>query len=326
MRRIQVQTEPFDLAAEQEALWRGNARVGALVSFVGLVRDLNEGVSHLTLEHYPGMTEKALTAIADEAAARWQLEGVTLIHRVGTLEPQDPIVFVGVVSPHRGDAFSACEFLIDSLKTRAPFWKKESTAAGERWVEARQSDETAAGRWSLPSCQILLNSQNVTSNAINVELIRFEVDQHLALLKEWLERSHVSRWWGDAERNLSASSHRSEYTHAIIAANSTPVGYLCWQTPSQAELREAGLADLPRDLIDVDIMIGELDAMGKGVGPKALKCLFERLKDQGVSRVGLAGAVANDRAMRAYEKAGLFPYRDFYEDGEEYRYFSIDLT
>lgn len=153
MRRIQVQIEPFDLAAEQAALWRGNARVGALVSFVGLVRDLSEGVgvSRLILEHYPGMTDKALAAIADEAAARWELEGVTLIHRVGTLEPQDPIVFVGVVSPHRGDAFRACEFLIDSLKTRAPFWKKEQTAQGERWVEARQSDETAAGRWSLSS-------------------------------------------------------------------------------------------------------------------------------------------------------------------------------
>ena len=153
MRRIQVQIEPFDLAAEQEALWRGNARVGALVSFVGLMRDLNDGVgvSRLTLEHYPGMTEKALAVIADEAAARWQLEGVTLIHRVGTFEPQDPIVFVGVVSPHRGDAFRACEFIIDYLKTRAPFWKKEQTDAGERWVEARESDTVAAGRWSSPS-------------------------------------------------------------------------------------------------------------------------------------------------------------------------------
>lgn len=152
MRHIRVQIEPFDIAAEQAALWRGNPRVGALVSFIGLVRDLNDsvGVSRLTLEHYSGMTEKALVTIADEAAARWGLEGVTLIHRVGTLEPQDPIVFVGVVAQHRGDAFRACEFLIDSLKTRAPFWKKETTDAGERWVEARESDAVAADRWSEP--------------------------------------------------------------------------------------------------------------------------------------------------------------------------------
>jgi molybdopterin synthase catalytic subunit len=151
MRRIQVQTEPFDIAAEQDALWRGNPRVGALVTFVGLMRDLNEGaeVSHMTLEHYPAMTAKALTAIADEAAARWDLEGITIIHRVGILEPQDLIVFVGAVSRHRHDAFRACEFLIDYLKTRAPFWKKEQTGQDERWVEARESDEAASERWSI---------------------------------------------------------------------------------------------------------------------------------------------------------------------------------
>ena len=123
--------------------------MGALVTFVGLMRDLNEGVevSRMTLEHYPGMTEKALAAIAEEAAARWNLEGISIIHRVGTLDPQDPIVFVGAVSRHRQDAFRACEFLIDSLKTRAPFWKKEHTAHGERWVETRASDEVSAGRW-----------------------------------------------------------------------------------------------------------------------------------------------------------------------------------
>jgi aminoglycoside 6'-N-acetyltransferase len=171
-----------------------------------------------------------------------------------------------------------------------------------------------------------LDSQNVTSNLISIELLDFEADQHLTLLKEWMERSHVSRWWGDSGRNLSELRLRSELAHAIIAANNIPVGYLCWQTPSLAESIEAGLADLPNDLIDVDIMIGELDALGKGVGPKALKCLFERFIDQGVSLVGLAGAVANNRAMRAYEKAGLFPYRDFFENGEDYRYFTIDLT
>ena len=149
MPRIQVQTEPFDIAAEQAALTHGNSAVGALVTFVGLVRDLNEdsGIRRMTLEHYPGMTEKALAAIAEEASQRWVLEGLTILHRVGTLEPLDPIVFVGVTSRHRGEAFRACEFLIDYLKTRAPFWKKESTAEGDRWVAARHSDAQAAERW-----------------------------------------------------------------------------------------------------------------------------------------------------------------------------------
>ncbi|MFD2112763.1 molybdopterin synthase catalytic subunit MoaE [Thiorhodococcus fuscus] len=149
MHRIRVQSAPFDSAAEQAALVGDNARIGALVSFVGLMRDLNAGlgVSRMRLEHYPGMTEKALAAIADEAAERWELEGICIVHRVGILEPRDPIVFVGVVSQHRGDAFRACEFLIDYLKTRAPFWKKEVTDAGERWVEARSTDQAAAERW-----------------------------------------------------------------------------------------------------------------------------------------------------------------------------------
>jgi molybdopterin synthase catalytic subunit len=147
--RIEVRQDPVDLHAEHEALWRGNARVGALVSFVGIMRDLSEGVevSSMTLEHYPGMTERALGAIAKEAARRWDLQGVTIVHRVGPLAPQDPIVLVGVASSHRGEAFRACEFLIDYLKTRAPFWKKETSDAGERWVESRQADEVAAGRW-----------------------------------------------------------------------------------------------------------------------------------------------------------------------------------
>jgi molybdopterin synthase catalytic subunit len=146
---IQIQTEPFDIRAEQEALCRDNLRIGALVTFVGLMRDLNAGVgvARMTLEHYPGMTEKALGTLAAEASARWELEGLRIVHRVGTLEPLDPIVFVGVVSQHRGEAFRACEFLIDALKTRAPFWKKELTDAGERWVEARATDEDAARRW-----------------------------------------------------------------------------------------------------------------------------------------------------------------------------------
>lgn len=146
---IRVQSEPFDIAAEQDSLWRGNPQTGALVTFVGLMRDINEGdrVSRMTLEHYPGMTEKALNAVAEEASARWHLQGIRILHRVGELAPQDPIVLVAVTSAHRGEAFRACEFLIDYLKTRAPFWKKEITGGGERWVDARETDEDAAGRW-----------------------------------------------------------------------------------------------------------------------------------------------------------------------------------
>lgn len=146
---IRVQSEPFDIAAEQHDLVRGRPRVGALVTFVGLMRDMNQGdrVERMHLEHYPGMTEKALAAIAREAADRWDLEGIRILHRVGELVPQDPIVLVAVTSSHRGDAFRACEFLIDYLKTRAPFWKKEITAAGGRWVAARETDAEAADRW-----------------------------------------------------------------------------------------------------------------------------------------------------------------------------------
>jgi molybdopterin synthase catalytic subunit len=150
MIRIQVQGEPIDLHGEQESLWRGNPRIGAVVTFVGLMRDLNagEGVQAMTLEHYPGMTERALRVIAEEAARRWDLQGLTIVHRVGLLIPQDPIVLVGVASNHRGEAFQACEFLMDYLKTRAPFWKKEFTQSGERWVEPREWDRQAAVRWS----------------------------------------------------------------------------------------------------------------------------------------------------------------------------------
>lgn len=147
--KIQVQTAPFDLAAEVAALYQANPGVGAVASFLGLVRDVNDGdgIHTLTLEHYPGMTEKALAAIVVEALARWDLIDVTVIHRIGELQPTAPIVLVAVASGHRGEAFAACEFIMDYLKTRAPFWKKEATPEGERWVDARESDEVAADRW-----------------------------------------------------------------------------------------------------------------------------------------------------------------------------------
>jgi len=146
---VRVQTKPFDIAAEQEDLWRGRPQVGALVTFVGLMRDMNQGqwVGCMILEHYPGMTEKALTAIAEEAGRRWDLQGIRVLHRVGELRPQDPIVLVAVTSAHRGEAFRACEFLIDYLKTRAPFWKKELTDQGEHWLDSRTTDAAAARRW-----------------------------------------------------------------------------------------------------------------------------------------------------------------------------------
>jgi molybdopterin synthase catalytic subunit len=147
--KILVEEADFDAGAEIAALHAGQPKVGAVASFVGLVRDLNEGdaVSTLTLEHYPAMTEKSLRGIVDEAKARWPLLDVTVIHRVGLLKPLDRIVFVGVACAHRGDAFAACAFIMDYLKTQAPFWKKEGTPGGERWVEARASDDEAAARW-----------------------------------------------------------------------------------------------------------------------------------------------------------------------------------
>lgn len=147
--KIQVQESDFDPGAEISALHAGRPDTGAVASFVGLVRDLNDGqaVSSLELEHYPGMTEKSLREITDLALGRWQLLDVTVIHRIGKLKPTDRIVFVGVASMHRGDAFAACEFIMDYLKTRAPFWKKEGTPGEERWVNARESDEKAADRW-----------------------------------------------------------------------------------------------------------------------------------------------------------------------------------
>ncbi len=146
---IRVQTEDFDLTAELAALRSSKTDIGAIVTFIGMVRDLNEGdaISTLTLEHYPGMTEKSLSDIEKEANSRWQISQSLIIHRVGTLKPQDQIVLVAVTSPHRAEAFAACEFIMDYLKTKAPFWKKEKTSQGERWVEAKSSDDEAQARW-----------------------------------------------------------------------------------------------------------------------------------------------------------------------------------
>ena len=150
---VRVQEADFDIGAETAALRAGDARIGAVATFVGLVRDRNDGagVSEMALEHYPGMTEKALEAIVTEARGRWELYGGTVIHRVGALKPTDQIVFVAVSSAHRGDAFAACEFIMDYLKTRAPFWKREVTPEGARWVDARETDDSAAARWQAPS-------------------------------------------------------------------------------------------------------------------------------------------------------------------------------
>lgn len=148
---IRVQEQDFDLGTEVSRMRAGKPAIGAIAAFVGLVRDINEesGVSSLTLEHYPGMTEKSLAGIAEEAARRWRILDLTIIHRIGELHPTDQIVLVAVASSHRGDAFSACEFIMDYLKTQAPFWKKEQGEAGTRWVEARHSDKDAAKRWNV---------------------------------------------------------------------------------------------------------------------------------------------------------------------------------
>jgi molybdopterin synthase catalytic subunit len=149
MAHVRVQAEDFDVGRELDALTRGRRDVGALASFVGLVRDANDGhaIQGMTLEHYPGMTESALEDICAQAHARWELLDTLVIHRVGPLVPGDRIVLVGVAGAHRGEAFEACEFIMDYLKTRAPFWKKEDTPGGGRWVDARESDDAAAQRW-----------------------------------------------------------------------------------------------------------------------------------------------------------------------------------
>ncbi len=147
---VRVQNEDFNAGDEIKRLQAERKDVGAVVCFIGLVRDINEGdsVSKLTLEHYPGMTEKSLNKIAEQAKTRWNIMDVLIIHRVGTLAPSDQIVLVAVSGGHRGEAFAACEFVMDYLKTEAPFWKKELTQNGERWVEAKESDDSAKSRWN----------------------------------------------------------------------------------------------------------------------------------------------------------------------------------
>jgi len=146
---VSVQEADFDVGAEIAALSHGRHEVGAVASFVGLVRDISDGsnVAAMTLEHYPGMTKKSVEEIVDQANARWSLYAVRVIHRFGRLEPGDRIVFVGVAGAHRGESFAACEFIMDYLKTRAPFWKREETPEGAHWVDARDSDDGAAARW-----------------------------------------------------------------------------------------------------------------------------------------------------------------------------------
>jgi len=147
--RVSIRSDDFDLGAEIAALRQGDGGVGAIAAFIGTVRDVNDAaaITGLTLEHYPGMTEAALQDIVDDARRRFDIRDVRVIHRVGALAPGDQIVLVVVSSAHRGMAFDACEFVMDLLKTRAPFWKKERLPDGERWVEARASDDQAAGRW-----------------------------------------------------------------------------------------------------------------------------------------------------------------------------------
>ena len=153
MARVSIQTQDFDLAAEVSALREGDLGVGAVASFVGTVRDRHGGdaavVSSLELEHYPGMTERAIESMIDEALSRFDIRGARVVHRVGLLQPGDAIVLVAVSSAHRGEAFKGCEFLMDYLKTQAPFWKKESTAQGSRWVDARAADDAALARWGI---------------------------------------------------------------------------------------------------------------------------------------------------------------------------------
>jgi molybdopterin synthase catalytic subunit len=151
---VRIQENDFDISAEIRALRKGDPRVGAVVTFLGTVRDMNDGskVKGMTLEHYPGMTEKALEDIISQAKTRWDIYQALVIHRVGPLLPEDQIVFVAVTSAHRGEAFAACEFMMDYLKTAAPFWKKEDTPEGARWVDSRVTDDAAMARWLKKSC------------------------------------------------------------------------------------------------------------------------------------------------------------------------------
>ncbi len=149
--RVSIQTADFNLSQEVEQLRAGDKRVGAVCTFTGTVRDRNDGlsVSSMELEHYPGMTEKAIEAMIDEAMVRFDIFGARVIHRIGVLQPLDQVVMVAVTSAHRGTSFQACEFLMDYLKTQAPFWKKEQTPEGARWVDARVSDDAALARWGI---------------------------------------------------------------------------------------------------------------------------------------------------------------------------------
>ncbi len=153
IKQVRIQTEDFDLGLEVVQLRAHDAGVGAVVSFVGTVRDINDGasVAEMELEHYPGMTEQAIQTIIDQACTRWALSGALVVHRVGPLLPMEQIVLVVTQAAHRGIAFAACEFIIDYLKTEAPFWKKEQTPGGARWVDARVSDDTALAKWSTES-------------------------------------------------------------------------------------------------------------------------------------------------------------------------------
>ncbi|MES2105000.1 MAG: molybdopterin synthase catalytic subunit MoaE [Pseudomonadota bacterium] len=161
---IRVQTEDFDLSSELAGLRAGKPAIGAIVSFVGVVRDMNDGldVQAMELEHYPGMTEKALEDIVQQANRRWTLLDCLVIHRVGPLLPLDQIVLVAVASAHRGEAFAACEFIMDYLKTQAPFWKKEQTPQGARWVDAREHDDKALDKWGIKSANSAAADKGVT--------------------------------------------------------------------------------------------------------------------------------------------------------------------
>ena len=149
--RTSIQTQDFDVSAELSALRAQDKRVGAVCSFVGTVRDRNDGasVSSMELEHYPGMTEKAIERMIDAAMVKFDILGARVVHRVGLLQPLDQVVLVAVTSAHRGTSFQACEFLMDYLKTQAPFWKKEQTPAGARWVDARVADDAALAKWGI---------------------------------------------------------------------------------------------------------------------------------------------------------------------------------
>jgi molybdopterin synthase catalytic subunit len=149
--RVLITTNDFNLADEVAVLRENDKRIGAVCSFVGTVRDRNDGLSvqSMELEHYPGMTEKAIEAMIDEAIARFDIFGARVIHRIGLLQPLDQVVMVAVTSAHRGESFKACEFLMDYLKTQAPFWKKEETPEGSRWVDARVSDDAALAKWGI---------------------------------------------------------------------------------------------------------------------------------------------------------------------------------